>query len=316
MQKKLNVAPLIAHMRDFLTGSDKAEGGRAALSLDMVAYLSTPFVYSFLDGDDVRVTDDFVVSDLVLNKPRNADGSDNKALQGRRRVVVLTDLFGLDPDMIPHKMQTALDKLIPEAIALRWRYEGSEHAKPANIRMVKVFGDVNGTQKQVLGGIAARDMFDLVDDKGELTALGRKSLRVFPALYRAAHKRDAVDEATLTAFMCAYPVEADGRGHMFFDGTRALTSAKYLDKLVEQARAAKVLPAKAVRVPAAGGTDKGKAVSEAAALVVSSLDAVLTTDESAVPFGDDLAKLLDTVVARWAAYRAKYPATAPELPLD
>ena len=306
---KANYNPLIADMEQYLKGAEQSEGGRVALSLDMVAFLDTPIVHKYQDKDGTEYTDDFRVSDLVLNKPRNDDGSESKTVQGHRREAALINLFGFESWNIPPRMRTALDRIIPEAIALR-HYYGRDDGS-LSVRMVKVPGDLNKTSRRVLGGIPAGDMFELVDKEGALNTLGKKTLRLFPAIYRAHTKRDAPDDATLAEFMLAFQVEADGRASSLFDGAKALTSVQFLDKLVAAARAEGVLPAKDTR-NTSGKTDKGADLKGSASLCLSSLDAVLTRDDSEVTFSAEVELMFDAIAERWAAYRSAYP----RLPLD
>ena len=304
MTKLSNAPALRADMEQFLRGSEQAEGGRAAMAIDLTEYLNTPIVYTYADKDGTEYKDDFVVKDIVLNKPRNEDGSESKTVQGHRREALLCSLFGFESYAIPNKMRTAIDKLIPEAIALRYYY-GREDGSLA-VRMHKVPGDIGKTSRRVIGGIPAADMFALVDGEGALTTLGRKSLRLFPAIFRAHNKRDARDDTELSEFMLAFNVEADGKASSLFDGSKALTSAQFLDSLVKQARADGVLPAIESR-NTKGKVDKGDDLKSSAALVLSSLDAVLGSEESDVVFSADIETLLDTVAERWAAYRCQYP---------
>lgn len=306
---KANYNPLLADMEAFLKGAEQSEGGRVALSLDMVAFLNTPIVHKYQDKDGTEYTDDFRVADLVLNKPRNEDGSESKIVQGHRREAALINLFGFESWNIPQRMRTALDRIIPEAIALRYYYGRDDGS--LSVRMVKVPGDLNKTSRRVLGGIPAGDMFELVDKEGALNTLGKKSLRLFPAIYRAHTKRDAPDDATLAEFMLAFQVEADGRASSLFDSAKALTSVQFLDKLVAAARAEGVLPAKDTR-NTSGKTDKGADLKGSASLCLSSLDAVLTRDDSEVTFSAEVELMFDAIAERWAAYRSAYP----RLPLD
>ena len=313
---KANYNPLLADMEAFLKGAEQSEGGRVALSLDMVAFLDTPIVHKYQDKDGTEYTDDFRVADLVLNKPRNDDGSESKVVQGHRREAALINLFGFESWNIPQRMRTALDRIIPEAIALRHYYGRDDLSKLTNttalyLRMVKVPGDLEKTSRRVLGGIPAGDMFELVDKEGALNTLGKKSLRLFPAIYRAHTKRDAPDDATLAEFMLAFQVEADGRASSLFDGAKALTSVQFLDKLVAAARAEGVLPAKDTR-NTSGKTDKGADLKGSASLCLSSLDAVLTRDDVEVTFSAEVELMFDAIAERWAAYRSAYP----RLPLD
>jgi hypothetical protein len=290
-------------MEAFLKGSEGAEGGRAAMALDLVDYLSTPVVYTYADKDGTEYRDDFAVRDIVMNKPRNEDGSESKTVQGHRREALLCSVFGFESYAIPQRMRTAIDKLIPEAIAL-WNYYGRSDGS-LSVRMAKVPGDLAKTSKRVIGGISAVDMFPLLDGEGKLSALGKKSLRLFPAIFRAHNKRDARDDTELETFMLAFEVEADGRASSLFDGAKALTSAQWLDKLVGKARADGVLPPLATR-DTKGKVDKGVDLKASAALVLSSLDEVLGSDEG-MTFSVELETMLDSVAERWAAYRSAFP---------
>ena len=251
-----------------------------------------------------------------LDKPRNEDGSESKVVQGHRREALLMNLFGFEAWNIPQRMRTAIDRVIPEAIAVRHYYGRDDLSKMTgtsslSIRMVKVPGDINKTSRRVIGGIAAGDMFELVDKEGALNTLGKKSLRLFPAIYRAHTKRDAPDDAALAEFMLAFQVEADGRSSSLFDNAKSLTSVQFLDKLVAAARADGVLPPKDTR-NSSGKTDKGIDLATSAAFVLASLDDVLNRDESSVEFSKPLEELMDSVAERWAAYRSAFP----RLPLD
>ena len=309
---KLNNAPALrANMEAFLKGSEGAEGGRAAMSLDLVDYLNTPIVYSYADRDGTEYRDDFAVKDIVLNKPRNErDGSESKVVQGHRREALLCNVFGFQPYAIPPRMRSAIDKLIPEAIAIKHYFTREDGS--LSIRMGKVPGDLDKTSRRVIGGIAASDMFALVDDEGKLTMLGRKSMRMFPAIYRAHNKRDVRDDTELQRFMLAYEVEADGRASSLFDGSKALTSAQFLDKLVIAARAEGVLPALVAR-DTKGKVDKGNDLKASAALILASIDTVMTSDESDIEFSLDLGTVLDAVAERWAAYRCRFPSSMLDL---
>ena len=305
MTKATNVPLLRSNMEAFLKGSESAEGGRAALALDLVDYLDTPVVYTYADRDGTEYRDDFAVRDIVMNKPRNEDGSESKVVQGHRREALLVNVFGFESYAIPARMRSAIDKLIPEAIAIR-HYYGRYFNGTLSIRMVKVPGDLLKTSKRVIGGIAAVDMFPLLDGDGKLTALGKKSLRLFPAIFRAHNKRDAKDDAELETFMLAFQVEADGRASSLFDGAKAFTSAQWLDKLVARARAEGVLPPLVSR-DTKGKVDKGDDLKSASALVLSSLDMVLGSDEGNVNFSPEIETVLDAVAERWAAYRSAFP---------
>jgi hypothetical protein len=311
MKLQSNAPALRANMEAFLKGSEGAEGGRAAMSLDFVAYLDTPIVYSYADKDGTEYKDDFAVKDIVLNKPRNeGDGSESKVMQGHRREALLVNVFGFQSYAIPPRMRAAIDKILPEAIAIRHYFSRDDGS--LSIRMGKVPGDLDKTSRRVIGGIAASDMFALVDDEGKLTLLGRKSMRMFPAIYRAHNKRDARDDTELQSFMLAYEVEADGRASSLFDGSKALTSAQFLDKLVVAARAEGVLPALVSR-DTKGKVDKGNDLKSSAALILASIDTVMTSDESEVEFSPDLGKVLDAVAERWAAYRCRFPSSMLDL---
>ena len=304
MTKATNIPVLRSDMEAFLKGSEGAEGGRAALALDLVDYLDTPVVHTYADKDGTEYRDDFAVRDIVMNKPRNEDGSESKTVQGHRREALLCSVFGFESYAIPQRMRTAIDKLIPEAIAIR-HYYGRYFDGSLSIHMAKVPGDLAKTSKRVIGGISAVDMFPLLDGEGKLSALGKKSLRLFPAIFRAHNKRDAKDDAELETFMLAFEVEADGRASSLFDGAKALTSAQWLDKLVARARVDGVLPPLATR-DTKGKVDKGIDLKASAALVLSSLDEVLGSDEG-VTFSVELETMLDSVAERWAAYRSAFP---------
>ncbi len=304
MTKLSNAPALRADMEAFLRGSEQSEGGRAAMAIDLVEYLTTPIVYTYADKDGTEYKDGFVVQDIILNKPKNDDGTKADTVQGHRREALLCQLFGFESYAIPDKMRTAIDKLIPEAIALR-HYYGRDGGSLA-VRMHKVPGDVGKTSRRVIGAIPAGDMFQLVDGEGALTTLGRKSLRLFPAIFRAHTKRDARDDSELAEFMVAFGVEADGKASSLFNGSKSLTSAQFLKRLVDQARADGVLPAIEQR-NTKGKVDKGDDLKASAALVLTSLDAVLTTDESNVVFSPEIETVLDTIAERWAAYRSAFP---------
>lgn len=299
-----NTPALRANMEAFLKGSEGAEGGRAAMSLDLVGYLNTPVVYTYADRDGTEYKDDFAVKDIVLSKPRNDDGSESKVVQGHRREALLVNVFGFESYAIPSRMRSAIDKLIPEAIALHNYFGRSDGS--LSVRMCKVAGDLAKTSKRVIGGIAACDMFALLDDEAKLTSLGRKSMRLFPAIFRAHHKRDPKDDMELESFMLSFEVEADGRANSLFDGAKSLSSAQFLDKLVGKARADGVLPAIVAR-DTKGKVDKGSDLKASAALLLSSLDTVLSVNESDVVFSREVEVLLDTVAERWAAYRCEFP---------
>jgi hypothetical protein len=306
---KANYNPLLADMEAFLKGAEQSEGGRVALSVDMVAFLNTPIVHKYSDKDGTEYTGSFRVRDLVLDKPRNDDDSESKVVQGHRREAALINLFGFESWNIPQRMRTALDRIIPEAIALQHYYKREDNTM--SIQMVKVPGDLNKTSRRVLGGIPAGDMFELVDKEGALNTLGKKSLRLFPAIYRAHTKRDAPDDATLAEFMLAFKVEADGRASSLFDGAKALTSVQFLDRLVAAARAEGVLPPLATR-NTSGKTDKGADLKGSASLCLSSIDHVLSADDSDVAFSQEVELMFDAIAERWAAYRSAFP----RLPLD
>ena len=110
---KPNYNPLLADMQDFLRGSETAEGGRVAMSLDMVSFLDTPIVYKYHDKDNTEYTDSFKVSDIVLDKPRNEDGSESKVVQGHRREAL-----------------TAADRVGQVLLALRCERESASSAGP------------------------------------------------------------------------------------------------------------------------------------------------------------------------------------------
>ena len=304
MAKLTNGSSLRADMEAFLKGAEGAEGGRAAMAIDLVDYLPTPIVYTYADKDGTEYRDDFAVRDLVLNKPRNEDASRSKIVQGHRREALLCSVFGFESYNIPTRMRTAIDKLVPEAIALK-HYYGRDDGS-LKVRMHKVPGDIDKTSRRVIGGVPAGDMFELVDGDGKLTTLGRKSLRLMPAIFRAHNKRDARDDAELAEFMLAFDVEADGKANSLFDGAKALTSAQFLDRLVKAGRAEGVLPAVETR-NTKGKVDKGDDFKASAAMLLSSLDAVLTSEESDVTFSAEIETLMDSVAERWAAYRSAFP---------
>ena len=174
IMNKSNVPALRADCEAFLKGSEAADGGRAALALDLVEYHFTPIVYSYEEGG-LETKDDFVVTDLVLNKPKNAKGEFHKTVQGHRRDAVCVNVFGFPSYNIPPKLNTALDKLVPESIAVRHYYMREDHT--LSIRMIKVPGSYAKSSKRVIGNIPAGDMFPLVDDKGEATALARRGMK-------------------------------------------------------------------------------------------------------------------------------------------
>ena len=304
MTRNTNVSPLRADCEAFLKGSEQAEGGRAALSIDMVSYLNTPIVYEYVEKDGSTEKDDFAVHEMVTNKPYNAKGEFHKTLQGHRRAALISSLFGFETFNIPTKLSTAIDKLIPEAIALR-HYYGRDDGSLA-IRMVNVPGSIGNAKRRVIGFIPAGDMFQLVGDDGKPTTVTRKAMQSFTMIY-AAHnnRRMPKSDEELLEFMLAYPVEADGKANVLFGGAKALTSAQFLERLVAAAREEGVLPALEKRDREK--EDKGVSLKASTELVLASLDQVLTTDESDAVFSAEIEAVMDMVAERWAAYRVRFP---------
>lgn len=302
MANKSNISPLIADVREFLNGSDQAEGGRAALSLHLVAYLATPFVHRYTVKDGTEYTDSFTVRDLVMDKPRNEDGSFASNVQGHRRETALVELFQFDKWNIPQRMQAALDKIVPEAIAVH-HYFGRNDGT-ISLRMERVPGSLGKSSRRVIGGIAAGDMFELLDKEGKPTALARKSMKAMLPIFRAHKKRDARDDGELLEFMLAYEVPADGCRSSLFGDAKALTSSQFLKTLVERAIGDGVLPAPPKRDRERG--DKGSSFAADAASVLAVLDGVLATDESPVAFDAKIEEVMDRVCQKWAAYRAAF----------
>lgn len=303
MTKNTNASPLQADAREYLTGNDRAEGGRAAMSLHMVPYLATPIVARFHDAKaDVDVVDSFTIRDLVMNKPRNVDGSMNVGLQGQRREAAIIDLFGFDKWNIPPRIQTAMDKIVPEAIAV-WHYFGRVDGS-LSIHMERVLGSVDGTNRRVIGGIAAGDMFELQDKEGQPTNLAKKSMKAMGTVFKAIKRRDAKSDAELLEFMLAYEVCADGKQNSLFGDAKALTSSQFLKALVEKAIADGVLPAPAKRDRPR--EDKGASFAADAANVLAVLEGVLNTDESPVAFDEKLEGVIEQICLKWAAYKAAF----------
>lgn len=300
---KSNISPIVAHARDFLSGSDKAEGGLVAMALDTVGLLDA--IYSCpIEGSESR--DVFTTADLVLNKPKNGDGTDSKNGQGARRAAWLCDNFNYEfASEVPSRLSVQVDRLVPQAIALR-HYYGDDKGG-LSIKLVKERGDVRDGHRYVLGKVPAGDMFELVDDGGKPNARARKARDAFAELFEDKVRREPRNDEELYEFMLAYPVSANGRVSIKFGGATALTSSQFLKRLVERARADGVLPPKAasaVKMP----TDKGSTFSASVADVLKGLDMILETDESDVALTKQLEGQCDLLASKWAAYRVLYPA--------
>lgn len=300
---KSNVSPIMAHAVDYLSGSDRAEGGLAAMALDTVGLLGS--IYSCpIEGSEAR--DVFTTEDLVLNKPRNGDGTESKNGQGARRAAWLCDTFNYrEAWEVPARLVVQVDRLVPQAIAARHYYCDADGK--LTLRMAKERGDVGGTMRLVIGGIPASDMYELVDERGELNSRARKSMSMFEPIFQAHQKRAARNEEELREFMLAYPVNANGKADPLFGGAKALTSAQFLKGLVDQARADGVLPPKASAAPKMP-TDKGSTFAASVADVLKGLDMILETDESDVALTKQLEEQCDALASKWAAYRVLYPA--------
>lgn len=302
---KSNVLPLVVDMRSYLEGHDKTEGGLASMAVNFVPVLDSILSCPDMSDDTGSKRDVFKVKEYILNKPRNADDTFSSIQQGARNTAMMVDLFGFESYNIPHAAKTARDKALPAAIAIA-------HYYPDGLRVVPTISTAGNGKRNVIGGIPAADMFDLVNPDGTLTGSGKATLAAFTPVFHRERKRFPKDDAELVTFMLAYPVEATGRLDPTFrnaqgNALKALSSSEFLKRLTDRAIADKVLPAivpKKPKTPVDAGTDLGKSAKLLADWVAALVD----------PNGEPLAapmpeheKLMDSLAEKWAAYRAANP---------
>lgn len=300
---KSNVLPLVVDMRSYLEGHDKTEGGLASMAVNFVPVLDSILSCPDMSDDTGSKRDVFKVKDYILNKPRNADGSFSSIQQAARNTAMMTDLFGFESYNIPHAAKTARDKALPAAIAIA-------HYYPNGLRIVPTASTYG--KRNVLGGIPAADMFDLVNPDGTLTGSGKSTLADFTEEFYSRKSRFPKDDAELVTFMLTYPCSTTGKAAPKFRNAqgnplRALASSEFLKRLTARAIADKVLPAivpKKPKTPVDAGTDLGKSAKLLADWVAALVD----------PDGEPLAapmpeheKLMDSLAEKWAAYRAANP---------
>ena len=302
---KSNVLPLVVDMRSYLEGQDKSEGGLASMAVNFVPVLGSILSCPDMSDDTGSKRDVFTVKEYILNKPRNADGSLSSIQQGARNTAMMVDLFGFESYNIPHAAKTARDKALPAAIAIA-------HYYPNGLRIVPTISTAGNGKRNVIGGIPAADMFELVNPDGTLTGSGKATLADFTEEFHSRKSRFPKDDAELVTFMLTYPCSTTGKAAPKFRNAqgnplKALSSSEFLKRLTARAIADKVLPAivpKKPKTPVDAGTDLGKSAKLLADWVAALVD----------PDGEPLAapmpeheKLMDSLAEKWAAYRAANP---------
>ena len=307
---KSNAPPLALDMREYLEGQDKSEGGIARLTVLLTDSLNAILSCDYVD-DDKGGRDVFNVRDYVLDKPRTETGFDQKQ-QGARNVAMMTQLFGFESYAIPHAAVTARDKALPAAIAINHYYRDSDGKLMLFVMSVP---SVTGGKRNVISGIPARDMFELVDEKDMLTAAGRATLASFTPVFHRERKRLPKDDAELREYMLAYPVETSGMLEPSFRSgkgqpLRAVSTSDFIKQVKERAIKDGVLPAPRSgkpKSPTDSGTDMLKSIRLLSDWVglISSPDGETET----VPLPEH-EKALDALCEAWAAYRVAYPAAS------
>ena len=302
-----NVSPLVADMRAYLEGSEKSEGGIASMSVHLADTLRAVLSCDNVDGSHGR--DVFHVSEFILNKPRNEDGTVKQAQQAARNVAMMTQLFGFEAYAIPDGAKQARDKALSAAIAVSHFYRDADGKLSVYVRSVP--GSTGG-KRNVIGGIPARDMFELVDDKGELTISGRATLASFAPVFHREKKRFAKDDGELRAYMLAYPVESTGAIDPTFRSgkgqpLKAKSTSRFLKDLVERAIAAGAHPKpvpKATKLPTDGGVDLERSVK-----LLTDWVGMLNQPDGEVDAApnDEREAMIDALCESWAHYRAANP---------
>jgi hypothetical protein len=292
-------------MRAYLEGQDKSEGGIAAMTINFVPVLNSILSCPDLSDDTGTKRDVFKVRDYILDKPRNEDGSLSNNQQGARNTAMMVDLFGFETYNIPHAARTARDKALPAAIAVA-------HYYPDGLRVVPTIATSGAGKRNVIGGVPAADMFDLVKPDGTLTGSGKATLASFTPVFHRERKRFPKDDAELVAYMLAYPVETTGRLDPTFrnaqnNALKALSTSEFIKALTARAIADKVLPAPAAKkpkTPVDAGTDIAQSVK-----LVSDWVALIAADDGEPAAAPLVAheKLIDELCERWAAYRVVNP---------
>jgi hypothetical protein len=301
-----NISPLVADMRAYLEGNEKAEGGIASMSIHLADSLKAILSCDYTDGRSGR--DVFEVKDFILDKPRNEDDSVSHLQQSARNVAMLTQLFGFEAYAIPDGAKQARDKALSAAIALSHYYRDADGKLSVYVRSVP--GSTGG-KRNVIGGIPAADMFDLVDAKGALTAAGKATFANFTPVFHREKKRFPKDDAELLAYMLSYPVESTGSIDPTFRGPKAALKAKstsrFLKDLVERAIADGVHPKpvpKKPKLPVDGGVDLERSVK----LLTDWVEIISAPDgETDVAPNAEREALLDKFCEAWAHYRAANP---------
>ena len=302
------MSPLVADMREFLTGHDKTEGGIAALSVHMADALKSVLSCEYVD-DETNGRDVFTVGDYILNKPRNADGSLAQRQQGARNVAFMATMFGFEPFNIPHPAVTARDKALPAAIALSHFYRSS--AGKLTVFVMQVPG-TSGGKRNVIGGIPASDMFDLVDDNGVLTTSGKATLSSFTPVFHRERKRFPKSDAELAEYMLSYTLETTGKLEPAFrngagNALKAPSTSQFIRELVARAIKAGVLPnppKKAAKATVDPGTDLLRS-----AKLLGDWAAQLCEPDGEVDLApnEEREAMMDRLVTAWTQYRAANP---------
>lgn len=302
-----NVSPLVADMRAYLEGNEKSEGGIASMSIHLADSLRAILSCEYVDGSSGR--DVFEVQDFILNKPRNEDGSVKQAQQAARNTAMLTQLFGFESYAIPDGAKQARDKALSAAIALSHFYRDADGKLSVYVRSVP--GSTGG-KRNVIGGIPAKDMFELVDDKGELTVAGRATLAAFAPVFHREKKRFPKDDAELRDFMLFYPVESTGSLDPTFRSAKgqplkAKSTSRFLKDLVERAIKEGVHPApvpKSPKAPVDGGIDLERSVK-----LLTDWVGMLNEPDGEVEVAPNVEReaMLDKLCEGWAHYRAANP---------
>lgn len=304
-----NVSPLVADMREYLIGQDKTEGGIAAMSIHLVDVLNSIMSCEASEPDMPR--DVFKVREYVTNPYRNADGSESKVQQGLRNTAMMTTLFGFEAFAIPDNARSARDKALPAAIALDHYFRGADGK--LMVRVEPTFGSTGG-KRNVIGGIPAADMFDLVDDKGALTSAGKATLRgdALRGQFLRDKRRLPKDDGELTSYMLTYEVSTSGQlDSMFKTGAgqpaRTLSTSRFLSDLRKRAETDGVLIAKP-RNRKSERDDSGTDIDKSTKLLVDWVGMMLTPDgEAAAAPSPEREAMMDKLAEAWAAYRCQYP---------
>lgn len=303
-----NISPLVADMREHLAGHDKVEGSLGALTVHLADSLKSVLSCEYAD-DNKSGRDVFTVAEYILDKPRNDDGSASQLQQSARNVAMMTTLFGFESYNIPHPAVTARDKALPAAIALSRYYRDSDGKLTAYVMAVP---GTSGGKRNVIGGIPARDMFDLVNPDGSLTASGKATFSDFHRVFYREKKRMPKDDGELLAYMLAFPVETSGRGDPAFrnvkgQSLKAVSTSTFIKALTERAIKDGVLPKpipKKPKAPVDSGTDLVKSVK-----LLTDWVAMLNAPDGEVDVAPNAEReaMLDKLAEAWACYRANNP---------